>query len=1779
MVVSTQKEQIVFSDDGMVEHQVDGKVVKREDGLVLVPDFARTLSLPHNCKMYRRDRDRIIFVIENKPRVHEVSWNYINDAWWDDLVGRGCLERYGLTEGDRARRIFNLAFPYVVFVVQVDARAISGVKVFFRDGPIRTASDYLYLPALTGCNPKTADVRTPFPEWRANSTPVTVTEELVAMFWRNSFDDYLPDLFTQCQVTIPELRTVWDWEFHSRDNQLWVLGAKWPHFEHSIGKLIDNLVSNGMSTDRNRRIYEQFVRNIAAGDTGQSRNGGDGFVESPSFSVLFSQGPVRIGDILIAHDSMSCGVKHRGEYTVIHFYEPRDDGHRYAKLEGIEDPVVLGRGDLEYFEIKQPEREPVVSTFDVDGFTVSVGCRLIAENEEDLPHIRVGRQYKIRQIEIDRQGDAKVVLSDYDSHVYITYDGGKLLPSLRLVRPEIIDNTFRYEDTTVSVGDYIMVHRAESDAIRGKILRVNKLWQEDGKPGIFYISFGGIGGKYVFCSGSEIKITQEKMAIEISDERIYWQYNEIVVGKVIRIESSVLRDQVARVARFERKTGADADPLDYDVYFDGVDQAVPLVSGSRWQLQHSDTVAEVTESTIRFDEHSLDLEGLGYVFAKRSGLGVPLFSVNKVKAVRPSTKPGAHPFDMEMSLQGVKDPIAIINESQWRFDGFTRVIDGFQVHGILNIKQGAKLQVASDGIDGTSVGDVYEVLYFADSPYNSDVTEVIFTDGQAVPFTKQSMACFTRSQRGGKFASFSERQLSAMPEVSTTKGGTFQNGDRVQYLGSRWTHKGRLGTVASQVHNGSSIVQFEAVSGHDDAKYSIENKLLEHVGVEFKLARRFWAEGSERMLRRHDGSLIPLPSELEVPETKGKLAGEDHYGRPIHIGDVVIALQCSGSSGACQHNAVGEPGVVVHNVDGYPGVYIDFGRNVGGGGFSSGTYGYENLPEEYKDRIKRKHVTLVKKRHSEVCEIVEGVEFVDSAPEQQTMLRRHDGSLIPMPAGLIGQLDRGSQVGNDRHRKFICIGDIVTVRRYGNCQDHIDHSTDVPALVVSTSGLFADKKVHLYFAEPVDYTFATTSCSSCRSNLNPEFADRLQQTALTTLDHCEVLEVIETSSSVSAAAPIEIGDVIRFKSGITEPRFGWGGTSRNDLGVVTEASSDTLTTFFGPNNGYRVSRNDVELFEMREGTKVQMREHCHVRGGHVDTGELGTVQSIHDTGEWLIRFENSGLKISPVNKLQYVEESTSPTGEYQPQVGDRVKIRPDLGVACYGFGGMEDHRDEIGEVFRVGSNGECDVRFPSQNNWEAGRGELVSVDETVDSTSSTGEYRPRVGDRVRFNPATVETISHLGAMRGHTDEIGVVREVDPRGCYVDFPSYRGWSSGPGDLVPVDGTPSTDDDRFSEGDRVRLRPGVEPRLEARGSLTDNDIGVVDVHDVDDHEVYIRFREYGMLPAHPDDTERVPFVIGDQVRFRSGITPRHGQGQLDDGVVGRVEDISRSDVIRVNFDPRHSSWGCHVEDIEVVRPEFAEGNRVRLKPNLGTSYDSDDVEPNEIGTVTRVSIIDGELEVNFADEMEVDCHPDDVEIVEDELNPVVPDDNEVEEGMRVRLLQNDRVRLLYRSIDGEAVGTVLGVDGVEITVNFPGDTPVEAGIADVLVLPIIPGDRVRFRLGIEPRLRWPPGVSRDAVGRVVRTRSPIGEPILVDFPARVGWNADPNDLEIVNPEFAVGNRVRFKPNLGTFYDSGSVDENEVGVVVNIAGSDGLEVDFPSEHGMICKSGDVESVGGDE
>ncbi|KAF5201412.1 E3 ubiquitin-protein ligase keg-like [Thalictrum thalictroides] len=192
-----------------------------------------------------------------------------------------------------------------------------------------------------------------------------------------------------------------------------------------------------------------------------------------------------------------------------------------------------------------------------------------------------------------------------------------------------------------------------------------------------------------------------------------------------------------------------------------------------------------------------------------------------------------------------------------------------------------------------------------------------------------------------------------------------------------------------------------------------------------------------------------------------------------------------------------------------------------------------------------------------------------------------------------------------------------------------------------------------------------------------------------------------------------VGQKVRVKMSVKQPRFGWSGHSHESVGTISSIDADGRLRIYTPvgSKAWMLDPAEVEKVEeeelcigdwVRVKTSVQTPAH---QWGEVSHTSIGVIHRIEDGELWVAFCFMERLWVCKSCEMEKIRPF---------KVGDDVRIRGGLVTPRWGWG-METHTSK-GKVIGVDANGKLRIRF----QWREGRSWVGDPADIVLDESSNG---------------------------------------------------------------------------------------------------------------------------------------------------------------------------------------------------------------------------------------------------------------------------------------------------------------------------------------------------------------------------------------------------------------------------------------------------------------------------
>uniref|UniRef100_A0A6M2EBL6 RING-type E3 ubiquitin transferase n=1 Tax=Populus davidiana TaxID=266767 RepID=A0A6M2EBL6_9ROSI len=270
----------------------------------------------------------------------------------------------------------------------------------------------------------------------------------------------------------------------------------------------------------------------------------------------------------------------------------------------------------------------------------------------------------------------------------------------------------------------------------------------------------------------------------------------------------------------------------------------------------------------------------------------------------------------------------------------------------------------------------------------------------------------------------------------------------------------------------------------------------------------------------------------------------------------------------------------------------------------------------------------------------------------------------------------------------------------------------------------------------------------------------------------------------------KVGQHVRFRTGLSEPRWGWRGAQPDSRGIITSVHADgeVRVAFFDLPGLWRGDPADLEVEHIFEvGEWVKLREDVS-NWKSVGPGSVGVVQGIgYDGDEWdgIIYVGFCGEQerwAGPTSHLERVERL---------MVGQKVRVK--LSVKQPRFGWSGHSHGSVGTISAIDADGKLRIYTPvGSKTWMLDPSEVELVEDE----------ELHIGDWVKVR-ASVSTPTHQWGEVNHSST-GVVHRMENGDLWVSFCFLEKlWLCKALEMERIR--------PFKVGDKVKIREGlVTPR---------------------------------------------------------------------------------------------------------------------------------------------------------------------------------------------------------------------------------------------------------------------------------------------------------------------------------------------------------------------------------
>ncbi|XP_068661912.1 E3 ubiquitin-protein ligase KEG-like isoform X1 [Aristolochia californica] len=276
-------------------------------------------------------------------------------------------------------------------------------------------------------------------------------------------------------------------------------------------------------------------------------------------------------------------------------------------------------------------------------------------------------------------------------------------------------------------------------------------------------------------------------------------------------------------------------------------------------------------------------------------------------------------------------------------------------------------------------------------------------------------------------------------------------------------------------------------------------------------------------------------------------------------------------------------------------------------------------------------------------------------------------------------------------------------------------------------------------------------------------------------------------TDVEKVPPMKIGQYVRFRAGLAEPRWGWREAQPESQGIITgvHADGEVRVSFFGMSGLWRGDPADLEEEKMFEvGEWVRLKNDSNVWKS-VKPGGIGIVQGVGYAEENV--WDGNFLVGFCGEQERWVGPASSLEKSHALMIGQRVRVKESVKQPRFGWSGHS--HISLGTILAIDADGKLRIYTPAGSKaWMLDPAEVESVEEE----------EMQIGDWVRVK-ASVGTPSHQWG-EVSPSSIGVVYRMEEGELWVAFCFVeRLWVCKAWEMERIR--------PFRVGDKVKIKPGL------------------------------------------------------------------------------------------------------------------------------------------------------------------------------------------------------------------------------------------------------------------------------------------------------------------------------------------------------------------------------------
>lgn len=201
------------------------KIINEKDSFFKIKESALKDVLPLNTRFYSRNAYKEVVVVEQSPMVRNL---YVDPS---------------ISEEEKMST-FSLAFPFVIFVLQFNDGEFKKARLFYRNEPLHSLHDKLYISNLPNIDEKcVVCMGDSFPTLKSQEISGKV-REIINYFWASNFNADYSEQFEAYGEQYEALNSFKKWQKVSKKNSNFSINIKWEKY-----RKLEDIISSALGKD------------------------------------------------------------------------------------------------------------------------------------------------------------------------------------------------------------------------------------------------------------------------------------------------------------------------------------------------------------------------------------------------------------------------------------------------------------------------------------------------------------------------------------------------------------------------------------------------------------------------------------------------------------------------------------------------------------------------------------------------------------------------------------------------------------------------------------------------------------------------------------------------------------------------------------------------------------------------------------------------------------------------------------------------------------------------------------------------------------------------------------------------------------------------------------------------------------------------------------------------------------------------------------------------------------------------------------------------------------------------------------------------------------------------------------------------------------------------------------------------------------------------------------------------------------------------------------------